>query len=71
MASVPSRNRRGARLQQIPGMTPNMLLLPEGCAFRTRCPGADAACAVAPAMDWVGEHGFRCVHPLAVNGALP
>ncbi len=37
IGSVPSRNRRGAPLQQIPGMTPSLLALPEGCAFRTRC----------------------------------
>jgi peptide/nickel transport system ATP-binding protein len=70
MASVPSRNKRGERLQQIPGMTPNMLLLPQGCAFRTRCPRADDACAVVPEMSYMNEHGFRCVHPL-VNGQTP
>jgi len=68
MASVPSRNRRGQRLQQIPGMTPNMLLLPEGCAFRTRCPRADAACVNAPEMSRMGAHEFRCVHPLLRDG---
>jgi peptide/nickel transport system ATP-binding protein len=35
--SVPSRNRPGAPLRQIPGMTPSLLALPEGCAFRERC----------------------------------
>src|SRR4051812_24685562 len=30
--SVPSRSARGARLQQIPGMPPSVLDLPEGCA---------------------------------------
>ena len=43
--SVPGRNRRGVPLAQIPGMTPSPLSLPQGCAFRTRCPRADAACA--------------------------
>src|SRR5262249_28261821 len=38
IGSVPSRNRRGDRLQQIPGMTPSPLALPEGCSFRLRCP---------------------------------
>ena len=33
--SVPSHNQRGMRLNQIPGMTPSLLSLPEGCAFRT------------------------------------
>ena len=30
--SLPSNNRRGQRLRQIPGMTPNLLNLPLGCA---------------------------------------
>jgi peptide/nickel transport system ATP-binding protein len=37
IGSVPSANRRGERLTQIPGMTPSVINLPEGCAFRTRC----------------------------------
>src|SRR4030095_12242624 len=41
--SVPSRNVRGARLKQIPGMTPSLIGLPAGCAFRERCRRADAA----------------------------
>ena len=39
--SVPSRSARGARLRQIPGMTPSLLDLPPGCAFRERCARAD------------------------------
>jgi len=65
IGSVPSRNQRGSPLQQIPGVMPSILSLPGGCAFRTRCARADAACAGEPA-----ERGFgagrvaRCVHPL-------
>jgi peptide/nickel transport system ATP-binding protein len=44
IGSVPSRNRRGSPLAQIPGMTPALLNLPPGCAFRTRCPRAASAC---------------------------
>jgi len=65
--SVPSRNARGARLKQIPGMTPSLIDLPPGCAFRERCPHADAACAGAPAMTFAPgdpERGVRCHHPL-------
>jgi peptide/nickel transport system ATP-binding protein len=64
MASVPSRNRRGERLRQIPGMTPSPLRMPTGCAFRPRCPRADEACATAPPMNYMNDHAFRCVHPL-------
>ncbi|MFT4268568.1 MAG: ABC transporter ATP-binding protein, partial [Xenophilus sp.] len=38
IGSLPSANRRGARLKQIPGLAPNLLRLPPGCAFAPRCP---------------------------------
>ena len=62
--SVPSHNQRGMRLNQIPGMTPSLLSLPEGCAFRTRCPKADDACAGMPTVQKTegGRHVF-CHHP--------
>jgi peptide/nickel transport system ATP-binding protein len=64
IGSVPSRNRRGEPLQQIPGMTPAPLRLPEGCSFRTRCPRADARCAEMPALEpLLPGHLARCVHP--------
>ena len=64
IGSVPSRNRRGTRLRQIPGMTPSLLNLPEGCAFRTRCARVDAACAQSPPIsEPVPGHGLRCFHP--------
>lgn len=50
IGSVPSHNRRGKRLNQIPGMTPSLLHLPQGCAFRTRCPRADDTCSVNPEL---------------------
>ncbi len=64
IGSVPSRNIRGEKLMQIPGMTPSLLNLPPGCAFRTRCPRADAACLEEPALT-VPRAGreVRCVHP--------
>jgi peptide/nickel transport system ATP-binding protein len=65
IGSVPSRNRRGAPLRQIPGVMPSLLALPEGCAFRTRCARADAACATAPAArSLAAGREVRCVHPL-------
>ena len=65
IGSVPSRNRKGAPLAQIPGMTPSLLRLPPGCAFQGRCARADAACAAMPALrEWRGGHKARCVHPL-------
>ncbi len=64
LGSVPSANRRGERLAQIPGMTPNMLALPQGCAFRERCARAEDICKAAPDMstDAMG-HQVRCLRP--------
>jgi peptide/nickel transport system ATP-binding protein len=64
IGSVPSRNHRGERLAQIPGMTPSLLNLPRGCAFRARCPRASARCTEDPPIEAVGDgHSFRCFHP--------
>jgi peptide/nickel transport system ATP-binding protein len=64
IGSVPSRNRRGEPLRQIPGMTPSLLNLPAGCAFRSRCPRAEPRCAEPPPMAEYrpGRHA-RCIHP--------
>jgi peptide/nickel transport system ATP-binding protein len=65
IGSVPSRNRRGAPLVQIPGMTPALLDLPPGCAFRNRCPRAAPACTADPALEArTRERLVRCFYPL-------
>jgi peptide/nickel transport system ATP-binding protein len=62
--SLPSNNQRGQRLRQIPGMTPNLLNLPAGCAFAARCPRASAACGQQPSItDALPGHRVRCFHP--------
>ena len=64
IGSVPSRNQRGVPLRQIPGTTPSLLSLPPGCAFKTRCERADAACEVMPDLLPLAPLRFaRCVHP--------
>jgi peptide/nickel transport system ATP-binding protein len=64
LGSVPSANKRGQRLNQIPGMTPNMLALPKGCAFRERCPRAGDACLVDPDItESAAGRAIRCFHP--------
>jgi peptide/nickel transport system ATP-binding protein len=49
-------------------MAPSPLAIPEGCAFRDRCPFATPACASMPEMRQTGEpsrgHAARCHHPL-------
>ena len=67
LGSVPSANKRGQPLRQIPGMTPNVLALPDGCAFRTRCPYADSACTEVPDTGFpVQGRACRCHHPLNI-----
>jgi peptide/nickel transport system ATP-binding protein len=66
LGSLPTRNTRGERLVQIPGMAPSLLKLPQGCVFQPRCPRADAACRAEPPVI-VPEpgHEHRCFHPNA------
>jgi peptide/nickel transport system ATP-binding protein len=64
IGSVPSRNRRGAPLAQIPGMTPALVNLPPGCAFRSRCSRAAAACLEDPPLEKHGGRLVRCFYPL-------
>ena len=71
IGSLPSANvrsgRRGTRLQQIPGMAPNLLHMPSGCAFAPRCARASAVCATMPEMTAprlaTPTHQVRCFHP--------
>ncbi|MGB0087066.1 MAG: ABC transporter ATP-binding protein [Rhodomicrobiaceae bacterium] len=62
--SVPSRNRRGEPLHQIPGMAPPILDLPRGCAFRPRCPRGNSACLhPPPEVEHRPGRWARCFHP--------
>jgi peptide/nickel transport system ATP-binding protein len=64
IGSVPSRNKRGEPLRQIPGMTPSLLGLQPGCAFRTRCPRAGTDCAEMPELrEWRPARMARCHRP--------
>jgi peptide/nickel transport system ATP-binding protein len=66
IGSVPSRNKRGEKLRQIPGMTPSLLSLPGGCAFRLRCAHAAADCETEPAtVRHADDRDLRCFHPMA------
>ncbi|GAB4464655.1 MAG: ABC transporter ATP-binding protein [Burkholderiaceae bacterium] len=62
--SVPANNAVGRRLRQIPGMTPSLLALPPGCAFRERCSRATERCATMPALVAHGGRRARCHFPL-------
>jgi len=55
---------RPHRLPQIGGAPPSLLDLPQGCAFRPRCPHEFGRCAEAPELEARlpegGEHRDRC-----------
>ncbi len=64
LGSVPGHNTRGQRLYQIPGMTPSLLNLPEGCAFSSRCPSVSGACTAQPKIEEpIPNRQVRCFHP--------
>jgi peptide/nickel transport system ATP-binding protein len=64
IASIPSVETRGQPLFQIPGSTPSLLKLPEGCAFRERCYRATGRCAEAPELEQIEPgHWASCWHP--------
>ncbi len=70
IGSVPSRNKRGEKLRQIPGMTPSLLNLGAGCAFRARCARADARCEQEPPETLIPpERIVRCFHPMEAVSA--
>jgi peptide/nickel transport system ATP-binding protein len=63
--SIPTRETHGTRLRQIPGMTPSLLRLPRGCAFRPRCPRAAEECRQEPPISEPAPGGtVRCWHPI-------
>ncbi len=66
IGSVPSRNRRGVPLAQIPGMTPSLARLPPGCPFTPRCPRGTATCrtTLPESVPYEGGRTARCHHPL-------
>jgi peptide/nickel transport system ATP-binding protein len=65
IGSVPSRNRRGAPLAQIPGMMPALTELPPGCAFRARCARAAESCSQQPELqEYRKDRSVRCFFPL-------
>jgi peptide/nickel transport system ATP-binding protein len=65
IASVPSRNRRGEPLRQIPGATPSLRNMPSGCPFHPRCARSTEVCVAAfPEPRAFGEREVKCYHPL-------
>lgn len=66
--SVPSEQiEHGQRLKQIPGMTPSLLKLPAGCAFKNRCDYSDDACENRPEISIFKDRSLRCFYPHLQN----
>jgi len=64
IGSLPGNNRRGQRLRQIPGLTPNLLHLPPTCAFAARCERVSEHCLKRPDItEPLPGHRVRCFHP--------
>jgi peptide/nickel transport system ATP-binding protein len=68
--SVPANNTGGGRLNQIPGMTPSLLKLAPGCAFRERCRFAAERCGRMPELAPVGVRRVRCHFPLTAAASI-
>jgi peptide/nickel transport system ATP-binding protein len=66
LGSLPSAGVPGRPLAQIPGATPSLARLPQGCAFAPRCGHASELCrTAAPDSLAHGEaRAARCHHPL-------
>jgi peptide/nickel transport system ATP-binding protein len=63
--SIPTRATHGTLLRQIPGMTPSLLHLPQGCAFRPRCGHATDTCLAVPQPEPApAGKTVRCWHML-------
>lgn len=62
LQSIPHTGARiKDRLVPIPGSVPDPFSIPEGCAFRTRCPAIAAQCqADAPMIEVEPGHHVRC-----------
>jgi len=62
LASNPVFGRRRSSLSAMPGHPPDLLAMPEGCAFLPRCPQSTPSCSrEAPAqVDLPGGYHHRC-----------
>ncbi len=65
LASIPSRDKRGSRLQGVPGPVPTPENVPSGCSFHTRCPIAQKTCTetVPPLVKIESGHRCACFFP--------
>jgi oligopeptide/dipeptide ABC transporter ATP-binding protein len=59
--SIPRITKKLQRIEPIPGNVPDLIDLPNGCAFKPRCKWAFAHCDEWPELKQMGEgHSVRC-----------
>ncbi len=65
LASLPSQNSKGGRLEQIPGNVPSPNELPKGCKFSPRCKYCTQKCIEEepPLFDMKNGQKIRCYYP--------
>lgn len=66
--SVPSRQRRGEVLPEIPLPQAGRGSAGDGCPFEPRCPGAISACSQMP--PWDITRSYRCHNPVSVDTGI-
>jgi oligopeptide/dipeptide ABC transporter ATP-binding protein len=66
LGSIPKLASRQKRLLQIPGMVPDIMNLPPGCAFAPRCSYAQERCRIMPPEleDLKPGHKTACYYPV-------
>lgn len=62
IGSIPGSQARRKRLQQIPGMMPNLVDMPEGCPFMDRCDLRGTDCTTRPRLVEVEPGHFVACH---------
>lgn len=68
LESIPDADKRGKRLQTIPGKVPDAENIPTGCAFHTRCPIAEDICTkIQPETREVDSKDSGTTHTVACH----
>ncbi len=63
LGTIPKFNQRGSSLRTIPGEAPNLLNLPHGCPFQTRCSKVTEACSgKVPLQQISPRHVIKCTY---------
>ncbi|MCL6625093.1 MAG: ABC transporter ATP-binding protein [Alicyclobacillus shizuokensis] len=71
LKAIPQLTGDHVTLEGIPGSPPDLVTLPQGCAFHPRCPYAEGPCfEQRPKLVQVGHSEVECHFPEKVGGVL-